>query len=169
MNPLNSPLEIGLRTVILLTEVFPKSLDIDRLVLMDYCLLHSEDFDGPNSVQPAVSTRSGELGIKRTVLEHGVQLMMRAGMVEVEASTHGITYRASEAASPFLRLVRSPMLDQLCHVARWVGVEFSGLTNDAIRERMRMIASQWSEEWNEGPTDGVVGEVLVWADEESSL
>lgn len=61
------------------------------------------------------------------------------------------------------------MLDQLCHVASWVGVEFSGLTNDAIRERMRMIASQWSEEWNEGPTDGVVGEVLVWADEESSL
>ena len=169
MNPLNSPLEIGLRTVILLTEVFPEALNIDRLILMDYRLLHSGDFDGPNSVQPAVSTRSGELGIKRTVLEHGVQLMMRAGMVEVEASNQGITYRASEAASPFLRLVRSPMLDQLCQVASWIGVEFSDLTNDAIRERMRIISSQWSEEWNEDFSDGVVGEVLAWDDGESSL
>lgn len=169
MNPLNSPLEIGLRTVILLTEAFPEALDIDRLVLMDYYLLHSGDFDGPSSLQPAVSTRSGELGIKRTVLEHGVQLMTRAGMIEVEASTQGITYRASEAASPFLRLVRSPMLDQLSQVASWVCVEFSDLSNDEIRERMRMLVSQWSEEWNESIKSGVVGEVLVWADEESAL
>lgn len=169
MKPLNSPLEVGIRTVVLLAEAFPEAVDIDRLVLMDYCLLHSRDFDGPTSLQPAVSTRSGELGVKRVVLEHGVQLMTRAGMVEVDASSQGITYRASEAAAPFLRLIRSPMLDQLSQVASWVCIHFSSLGNDEIRDRIRLIVSHWSEEWNEAPPSGVIGEVLALADEESAL
>src|SRR5262245_19300740 len=107
MQPLNSPLELGVRALIILTAAFPRSLDLDRLVLMDYCLLHSADLGGPTSVLPAVPTRGGELGIKRSVLEHGVQVMSRAGMVALVASAGGVTYTASEEAAPFLRLVDS--------------------------------------------------------------
>lgn len=169
MQPLNSPLEIGLRAVVLLTESFPQALDIDRLVLMDYCLLHSGDFDGPSSIQPAISTRSGELGIKRTILEHGIQLMVRAGMIEIEASAEGITYRASEEASPYLRLVRSSMLEQLRQVASWVAAEFSDLTNDQLRAQIGKITYQWSQEWTENYSHHRVREVLAWVEEESAL
>lgn len=149
MQTLNSPLELGLRALVVLTASFPRSLTVDRLVLMDYCLLRSADLGGPESVLPAVSTRGGEMGIKRSVVEHGVQLMARAGLIDVLASTEGITYRASEAAAPFLRLVRSPLLDKLADIAGWAVADFGELPTDGIRARIRQIADRWSEEWTE--------------------
>lgn len=167
MQTLNSPLELGLRSLVVLTASFPRQLDLDRLVLMDYCLLHSADLGGPESVLPAISTRSGELGIKRSVLEHGIQVMTRAGMIDVAASTEGFTYRASEAAAPFLRLVSSSLLDRLSEVALWAVTDIGGLSTDGIRERIRVIANQWSEQWTEESL--ALAEGSAWDDEESAL
>lgn len=162
MRPLNSPLEVGLRAVIVLTEAFPEKLNMDSLLLMDYVMLHSGDFGGPVSLQPQLSTRGGELGAKREILNHGVQLMMRAGMVEAFASSDGITYRASEESSPFLQLIQSKMLGQLSEVARWVVREFSSLSDDAILDQTSQIERQWS---GGGPNEDV-GEGFSWNDEE---
>lgn len=169
MQTLNSPLEIGLRVLAVLTEAFPASLDLDRLMLLDYCLIHSADFAGPPSIQVPVSTRSGELGIKRSIVDHGVQLMMRAGMVELEVSAAGITYRATESAAPFLQLVRSPMLGRLQETALWVTTEFADLPNDEIRSRIRRITAQWAEEWSDGRLDRSMTEYSVGHEEESTL
>jgi hypothetical protein len=116
---------------------------------MDYCLLHSADLGGPASVLPAITTRGGELGIKRSVVELGIQMMARAGMIDVVASIEGLTYRASEAAAPFLSLVSSPLLNRLTEVAEWAVADFGDLSADGVRERIRLIADQWSAEWTE--------------------
>ena len=167
MQTLNSPLELGVRTLVILTASFPRPLDVDRLVLMDYCLLHSADLGGPDSVLPSISTRGGELGIKRSILEHGIQVMARAGMIEVVASTDGFMYRASEAAAPFLRLVGSPLLDRLTEVAVWAVADLGDLSTDGIRQRFRHIGDQWTEQWAEESL--AAGESPAWNDEESSL
>lgn len=167
MQTLNSPLELGLRALVILTATFPRPLDVDRLVLLDYCLLHSADLGGPASVLPAISTRGGELGIKRSVLEHGIQMMARAGKIDVVASAEGLTYRASEAAAPFLRLVSSPLLNRLTEVAEWAAADFGDLPADGIRERIRLIADQWSAEWTEDSL-GIDGGLDLYG-EESSL
>lgn len=167
MQTLNSPLELGIRTLVVLAASFPQDLDLDRLVLLDYCLLHSADLGGPDSVLPSVSTRSGELGIKRSVLEHGLQLMVRAGMVDVVSSAEGFTYRASEAAAPFLRLVNSPLLERLTQVAEWAVTNFGALAAEDIRERIRVIANQWSEQWTEDSL--YLGENLALDGEEGAL
>ena len=143
MQTLNSPLEVGLRTVVTLTASFPDALDIDRLLLMDYCLLHSADLGGPESVLPSIDTRGGELAVRRSVLEHGVHLMVRAGMIEISTSPLGIAYRASESAAPFLVLVSSPHLGRISEVATWTATEFSDLSTEQIRSRMRQISNQW--------------------------
>lgn len=166
MQTLNSPLEIGLRSLILLTVSFPRELDIDRLVLMDYCLLRSEDLGGPTSVLPSVSTRGGELGIKRSVLEHGIQVMSRAGLIEIVVSPKGLNYRASEAAAPFLRLVGSPLLDRLTQVAEWAVRDFGDLPATGIREQIGLIANQWGEQWTGATSE--TGEILS-LDEETSI
>ena len=144
MEPLNSPLELGLRALIVLTEAFPRSFDLDRLALMDYCLLHSADLGGPPSILPPSPSRSGELGIKRSVVEHGVQLMARAEMIELVAGERGITYRASEKASPFLLLLESPLVARLSGVARWVTTELGDISTDAVRERINRITNNWA-------------------------
>lgn len=153
MQPLNSPLELGLRALVVLTAAFPRSLDLDRLVLMDYCLLHSADLDGPSSVLPAVPSRSGELGIKRTVLDHGVQLMTRAGMVDLVTTAEGMTYRASEEATPFLRLLDAPFLVSLGEVATWAVGEFGDLSTDQVRDQLRTVSESWVAEFAWEPTE----------------
>jgi len=144
---LNSPLELGVRALIILTASYPRPLDLNRLVLMDYCLLHSADLGGPPSVLPDVPSRAGELGVKRTVLIHGVQLMVRAGMVEPLATGTAIGYRASEQAASFLRLVDSPLMTPLTTVAEWVAAEFADEPDAEIRLRMRTVADRWTEEF----------------------
>lgn len=153
MQPLNSPLELGVRTLIILTAAFPRSLDLDRLILMDYCLLHSADLGGPISILPAVPTRNGEFGIKRSVLEHGLQVMLRARMVDLVTTADGVTYKASEEAAPFLRLIDSPLVGSLHRVAEWAVAEFSAAPSEVIRTRVRSISSQWTEEFAWEPED----------------
>lgn len=160
MQALNSPLELGLRALVILTACFPRSLNLDQVVLMDYCLLHSADFDGPVSVHPAVPARSGEIGLKRSVIEHGLQVMTRAGMVDLVATTDGVTYRASEQAAPFLRLVDSPLLAELNEIAVWSASEFDGLTTEGLRDRIRSVANAWTEQW----TDDASQALLTWSE-----
>lgn len=169
MQTLNSPLEVGLRGLVVLAESFPAALDIDRLVLLDYCLVHSGDFGGPASIQEAISTRGSELSIKRSILEHGIQLMSRGGMVDVQVSGTGIVYRASESAVPFLKLVDSPILRRLQDIAVWVTSEFADLPNEEIRELIRRITTQWAEDSTDDLQGEIVSEISTWSEEESNL
>lgn len=153
MQPLNSPLELGLRSLVVLTAAFPRTFDLDRLVLLDYCLLHSADLEGPPSLLPAVPNRSGELGLKRTVLDHGVQLMARAGMVDLVTTADGLTYRAGEGAAPFLRLLDSPLLGALVEIATWAVDEFGDLATDQVRDRLRDVSQSWATEFAWEPTE----------------
>ena len=58
--PLNSPLEVGIRVLMLLAEAFPAGLDLNDLVLLDHGLLHSADLGGPESLHPPLPIRAGE-------------------------------------------------------------------------------------------------------------
>ncbi len=46
--PLNSPLEVGIRVLMLLAEAFPAGLDLNDLVLLDHGLLHSAESNDQN-------------------------------------------------------------------------------------------------------------------------
>ncbi|TDD29239.1 threonine transporter [Kribbella turkmenica] len=152
MQILNSPIEVGVRSLVVLNTIYPQALDLTRLTLMDYCLVHSSDLGGPDSVFPEVPSRSGEFGVKRSVLSLGLQLMMRADMVDMLTTDEGLVYRAGEEAAPFLQLLRSDHVASLVRVAEWVVDEFGHLSQDQIRERMTETTSRW--QWEiESPLD----------------
>lgn len=96
MNPLNSPLEVGMRTLVLLSAAFSQPLDVAQLVYLDHAMLHSGDLQGPPSLHPRLPAGPGELAMKRHLIEQGLIVLMRAGLAEVEAGENGLAYRASE-------------------------------------------------------------------------
>ncbi len=49
-SPFNSPIETGIRTLAILTAVFPRSLDLQYLVYFDYLVLHSGDVEAAERV-----------------------------------------------------------------------------------------------------------------------
>jgi len=131
----------------ILVEVFPEHLDINRLVLFDHGLLHSADLDGPESLHPPIPIRVGELGVKRQHIEDGLQVMIRAGLAEMSAEDSGIEFRASENTEGFLGLLESGYAHALHHRAQWVVGELGAIDDSRLRERMQEVSSHWSEEF----------------------
>jgi hypothetical protein len=146
-SPLNSPLEVGVRVLMILTAVYPEHLDVNRLVLLDHSVLHSADLGGPESLHPPLPIRAGELGVKRTVIEQGLQVMLRAGLIEMFATETGIQFRASDNAYSFVSILGVDYATSLRRRATWVVQHFGDLSEAALRGQMRTIFTDWSEEF----------------------
>src|SRR5258708_5507324 len=79
----NTPVESGLRSLFVLEAVRPSGCDLQRLIIYDYFLVHSADVpSGPASLHPATPMRSGELLVRRKLIEAGLNVLMRKGLVE---------------------------------------------------------------------------------------
>src|ERR1700752_4884432 len=116
----NSPIETGTRALILLAQSYPSRLDLQRLLEYDYIMVHTGDVDGPPSVHPALPLRSGELLVRRQLIERGLLLMMSRGLVSRHYTEHGITYQAQDEAGPFLDGLTAEYLNDLKDRATWV-------------------------------------------------
>jgi hypothetical protein len=148
-SPLNSPLEVGIRVLMLLDEAFPDPLDLSRLVLLDHGLLHSADLGGPASLHPDLPIRAGELGVKRRLIEQGLDVLLRAGLVEMNAGEAGLAYTAGERAHGFVRLLSSTYAQGLHERAVWLLESFESLEEPSLREQMRHVTANWAEEFED--------------------
>ena len=86
----NTPFELGVRMVYLLMALYPRKVDLQRLVYFDYAAIYSADLDGPASLHTPVPLRGGEYTSRREVIEEGLYLMAQRSFVDVEASLSGI-------------------------------------------------------------------------------
>lgn len=120
VNPLNSPLEVGVRALVLLAESHPEPLDLAQLVVLDHALLHSGEFDGPPSLHPNLPAQAGELGMKRTVLEQALLVLIRAGLAGVEDRNEGLMYKATDRGPVFVDILEAPYVGWLRERAEWV-------------------------------------------------
>lgn len=156
-SPLNSPLEVGVRVLMLLAEAFPDHLDLNRLVLLDHGLLHSADVGGPASLHPPLPIRTGEFGVKRRTIRSGLAVVVRAGLAQVALSDDGIQFAASEDAESFLGLLSSDYAVALHDRASWV-VEYLGSLDEAsLRQQMRDAFAHWTEEFEQLNTSEELG------------
>ncbi|MGW5647982.1 ABC-three component system middle component 2 [Saccharopolyspora sp. NPDC003762] len=147
-SPLNSPLEVGVRVLMMLTETYPEALDINRLVLLDHSVLHTADLGGPSSIHPPLPARAGELGVRRKVIEEGLQVMLRAELISLAATDTGIRFQAGDSAYGFVRILTASYAAELRERTKWVVHHFQDLPEDMVRSQMREIFGSWSEEFN---------------------
>lgn len=146
---LNSPLEIGIRVVALLTALYPGRADLARIILLDHVVLHSGDFSGASSLHPEIPGRVGELGVKRELIREGTTIMGARGLIVRDLTTAGIYYRASEDARPFLDSMDAMYLVHLRARCAWAAVTFGALDDDDIRARLGVVFGSWAEEFEE--------------------
>ncbi|MGI0494810.1 ABC-three component system middle component 2 [Alkalinema pantanalense CENA528] len=146
-SPFNSPLEIGIRSLIILTAVYPRSLDLQFLVFFDYFTVHSGDVQGPDSLHAPLPLRSGELTVKRGLIERGLLLMLSRGLVEHLVSSNGFEYRASDNASAFLSMLSSPYITQLRERAEWVAEAFGNSSLHDLKEIEKNFFRNWSTQF----------------------
>jgi hypothetical protein len=146
--PFNSPLECGLRTLVLLAAAQPSACDLQRLVFYDYLLVHSGDVpDGPESIHPPTPLRSGEALVRRHWIERGLLLMISRELISRTFSENGILYQASPLSDPFLGYMEQPYTKKLQERAAWVVATFGFYSDHQLVEFFRNNLDRWSGEF----------------------
>jgi hypothetical protein len=133
---------------VLLVEAFPTGCDLQRLAQYDYLLVHSADVSGgPPSLHPATPHRSGELIVRRPIVEQGIQMMMSRSLVAAEYSPAGIYHYAGDWALVFLNQLQSNYVTKLKDRATWVIETFGPYSDERLRQFMRANWTEWGAEF----------------------
>jgi hypothetical protein len=153
--PFNTPLETGVRALTILDAIFPSTLDLQRLVDYDYLVVHSGDAGGPESLHAPLPLRSGELLVRRRIIEKGLLLMISRGLVCRVVSSTGIQYQASDTANPFLSALNSTYMRRLKERAAWISDRFGDATDEDVRETTRRFFEEWTTQFQ--PFEPTIG------------
>lgn len=151
----NSPIETGVRALILLAESYPNQLDLQRILEFDYLMVHTGDVDGPPSIHPALPLRSGELLVRRQLIERGLLLMISRSLIVRHATPTGFTYQAEDDAGPFLDALTAEYLNDLKDRASWVVDRFSEMSDHDIRVMLAGVYDQWTREFQSQEQPGL--------------
>jgi hypothetical protein len=145
----NSPLEAGIRAVSILEAAYPKSYDLQRLVALDYLLVHTADIGGPESIHPPTPMRSAELLVRRGLVERALLLMMTRDLVRREITSEGIKYCAGDNAAPFMASLSSAYLQELKARSEWIDESLGSHTDEEFKKVMRHFFRAWTEEFQD--------------------
>ncbi|ANI80321.1 ABC-three component system middle component 2 [Sphingobium sp. EP60837] len=143
----NSPLETGVRSVLILNAADFRAFDLTHLTWLDHLVVHTSDIGGPRSLHPDIPQRDGELIVRRRNVEDGLRLMRRLQLVTTDYTSEGILYRITEDGAQFSQLVRSDYGRRLKDRAIWL-MDYVGRIDGA--EFVRMISEKigrWSIEF----------------------
>lgn len=147
LEPFNSPFETGIRSLAILVAAFPESYDLQRLVEMDYLVVHSGDADGPDSLHAPLPMRAGELLVRHGLIDKGLMLMMSRGLVQRVAASDGFSYLAGERAAPFIASLTTEYSCQLKARAEWAAWKFKDLSTQEIRNITHSLFQRWSSQF----------------------
>jgi hypothetical protein len=143
----NQPLELGLRGLYILAELYPEEIDIQKILFLDYILVHSADVEGgPDSLHAPVPYRTGEWLVHRQNLEEGLLMFASKELIVKSFSENGITYTASELSKPFITHLKSPYSESLLIRAKWLIGKFGQVSTEDISEFMLSKISVWGTE-----------------------
>lgn len=147
VTPFNSPIETGVRALIVLAEAYPEQLDLQRILEFDYLMVHSGDVGGPPSLHPPLPLRAGELLVRRQLIDRGLLLMISRGLITRFATTAGFAYQADDAAGPFVDALTTEYATQLKERAAWVFQAFERMNAADMRRVLSTVYDQWTLEF----------------------
>ena len=143
----NSALETGVRAIVVLNAAYPRAFDLAQLTWFDHLVVHTADFGGPKSLHPDLPQRTGELLVRRRVVEEGVQLMRRLHMINAIVDENGIAYQASEDSSALVETMQTPYALELKSRAEWLTQELDELSGDQLAELIVEKIGRWAVEF----------------------
>lgn len=147
----NSPLETGVRAIVVLDAAYPRAFDVTEIAWFDHLIVHTGDIGGPQSLHPDVPQRSGELLVRRRLVEDSLLAMRRLHLVEfVPDGDAGLLYRASEEAVGVIELMRSPYSIALRERAEWLASNVLSRSRLELEHLVAERIGRWRIEFHGG-------------------
>lgn len=146
--PFNGPIEIGLRAVALLCEAFPAQYSLQRLVVSDYLLVHSDDWpNGPPGLHPKTPHRANELLVRRAMLEKGLMLYQSRGLLDRHYTDSGVMFSATDRTAGFLDALSSGYASELRKRAVWLVTLFGEFADAELLRIANAHIGEWGAEF----------------------
>ncbi len=144
----NTPIEVGLRALIILNELSGKPMDLNQLVIYDYMVTHSNDVDdSTESLHPSIPSRSGEIVIKRKVMQEGINLMYSRELLDIEYTKNGVYYKANELTVYFIKHLASTYAQNVIQNAQKISEQFKRYSEMELYEYINRNISKWGSEF----------------------
>lgn len=145
----NTPLELGLRTLFIMTRFYPENLSIESIIYLDYFAIHSSDIkEGPKSLHPKYPFRSSELVVKREILQKSMAFLVSKELVEIKLTNEGIYYASTDIGRHLISLFESNYSKQLVSVCDWLYERFSNLTEEDMAQIVSINIEKWGGEFS---------------------
>jgi len=115
-----------------------------ELTWFDHLVVHTGDIGGPPSLHPDVPQRTGELLVRRRLIEESIAMMRRLHLIElVTDGMVGFLYRATEESSGIVELLRSPYSMALKDRASWLNANILSRTRAELEELVAERIGRW--------------------------
>lgn len=142
----NTPFELGLRMVYLLFALRPGGADLQKLVLLDYAIVYSNDMGGPSSLHTPVPYRNAELFSRRERIEQGLYLMSTRGLVDLVLDERGMTYVAGPSSFTLVGSLSSRYWRELEARCSWAAENFGGTDSNQLLKLFSDAGHLWGAE-----------------------
>lgn len=148
----NTPFETGLRSVVILTACYPEMLGLNRLVVFDHLVVHTEDIGGPPSMHPKDRSRAAEILVRRGLVNSGLSLMQTRSLVARVVTPAGFRYRAGEEAGSFIDMLSSAYINALKDRAVWLINSIQPMSDEELSQLVQSRMDEWEPEFQTGQT-----------------
>ncbi|MGF6329286.1 ABC-three component system middle component 2 [Pseudomonas sp. BS3782 TE3695] len=128
----NSSVEVGARIVLLLSGLNLK-LSLDDLVFFDYALIYSRDFQGEESLHPALLNRLAELVRRREIFPDSIKLYASKGLLTTQVDELGVRYSITLEGREFAERLSSPYHRNFASRVPWIAENIERLR---VQKRM---------------------------------
>ncbi|UTW04242.1 threonine transporter [Amphritea atlantica] len=144
----NSALETGVRSICILVVDLSNKFDIQQLLALDHIVVHTGDIENaPPSLHPNILQRSGELLVRRPLVENGLVLMESKRLVQKVITPDGFYYCATELASVFIESLTNEYIKELSQRAQWAVTMYNDYGDSLFSEIFNSAFDRWKNEF----------------------
>lgn len=129
----NSPVEIGTRVALILTSV-ERRLALDELVILDYALLYSREFGGPDNLHPALPNHIAEIAHRRDVIPTSLTFLSKRGLIQMIVDESGYYYSSNESTTNFVSCLQSSYFKKSWIRLNWISENLDKVLSTRILE-----------------------------------
>ena len=130
-------------------------LGLNRLVIFDHLVVHTEDIGGPTSMHPKDRSRAAEILVRRRLVESGLGLMGTRGLVARIMTPSGFRYKAGEDAGSFVDTLSSRYMHALKGRAEWLMENIQPLSEEELSRLVQSRMDTWEPEFQTGQTQAI--------------
>lgn len=115
----NNPIELGTRASLLLTAVQEK-LTKENIVVLDYMMLYSKEFGGPENLHPPMPNHIAEISFRMEMIPAALQLFAKRGVLDFEFSEKGEFFFENEQTRSFVSCLQSTYYRKAWERLDWI-------------------------------------------------